>query len=337
MASTGKVLLATTGSGLARVEAGANGVWSATFPLAGRRVRCLAASPQTPDTAFAGTDDGVLRSDDCGQTWQPAGMASHTVTSLAVSPHQRDTLYAGVKPAGVYVSHDGGQSWAGLDAFQRIRGRRWWRSPAEPPDWRAYVQAIAVSPADPNVLVAGIEFGAVVRSDDGGCTWSNHRKGAIRDCHGLTFHVSNGNWVYQAGASLVGAAVSCDGGVTWQQPKQGLRHRYGWACAADPQRPEVWYLSAGPVGWSGTPQAHKDGAANAAIYRKAGGAAWERLTGGLPQPLNTLAYALVTDPSNPGHLYAGLGNGDVWRTTDYGDFWTKLSLNLGQIRQMTMI
>jgi hypothetical protein len=271
-------------------------------------------------------------------TWAPAGLAGRIVKSLAVSPHAPGVVYAGTKPAGVFVTRDAGETWRELDGLRRVRGYRFWRSPAEPPDWRAYVQAVAVSPADPDVLVAGIEFGAVVRSDDGGATWSNHRRGAIRDCHGLTFHATDGDWIYEAGASLVGAAVSRDAGITWRQPRRGLRHHYGWACAADPQRPEIWYLSAGPFGWRGAPQAHRDGEANAAIYRSAGGGPWERLGGGLPRPMTHLAYALVTDAAAPGHLYAGLSAGDVWHTADYGDSWAKLPPNLGSdLRKMVII
>jgi hypothetical protein len=153
----------------------------------------------------------------------------------------------------------------------------------------------------------------------------------------LTFHASSGDWVYQAGASLAGAAVSRDGGLSWQQPRKGLKHHYGWACAADPERPEVWYLSAGPIGFKGEPQAHKDGQANAAIYRSAGGAPWERLGGGLPEPMDYLAYALLTDPRTPGAVIAGLANGKVWHSADYGDSWTELPINLGRINSMILI
>ncbi|MGD8466049.1 MAG: hypothetical protein PVI09_19495 [Anaerolineae bacterium] len=325
-----KVLLATRGHGLARAERDAKGNWSVASLLADEPVRCLASVPGNPNTVYAGTHGhGVLHSEDRGLTWQPAGMAGQIVRALAASPHEPGVLYAGTKPAGVFITRDGGANWTDLEAFRHIRGYRFWRSPAEPPDWRAYVSNIAISPIDPKVLVAGIEFGAVVRSEDGGRTWSNHKKGAIRDCHTLMFHRSNGDWVYEAGASLAGAALSRDGGVSWLQPKQGLKHHYGWACAADPERPEVWYLSAGPYGWGFEPQAHQDGRANAAIYRSAGGAAWERLDGGLPQPMTHLAYALVTDPAAPGHLYAGLSSGEVWHTADYGDSWEKLPFNLG--------
>jgi photosystem II stability/assembly factor-like uncharacterized protein len=326
----GKVFLATSGSGLARATVDAEGRWSVETLLEDQKLNCLVADPRDDGVIYAGTQgNGVLRSDDRGRTWVAAGMEGQIVKSLAVSPHQSGVLYAGTKPAGVFVTHVGGARWTELESFRRIRGYRLWRSPSEPPDWRAYVSNISVSPSDPKVLVAGVELGAVVRSEDGGRTWSNHKKGAIRDCHMLMFHPSNGDWVYEAGASLSGASVSRDGGETWHKPKKGMKHPYGWTCAADPGRPEVWYVSAGPYGLGFEPQAHQDGQADAAIYRSAGGAAWERLNGGLPQPMTHLAYALVTDREAAGHLYAGFSSGEVWHTDDYGDSWQKLPFNLG--------
>jgi len=47
-------------------------------------------------------------------------------------------------------------------------------------------------------------------------------------------------------------------------------------------------------------------------------------------------YALLTDPDAPGHLYAGLSNGNVWHSADYGDAWQKLPFNLKGIHR-TMI
>ncbi|GAB4530002.1 MAG: glycosyl hydrolase [Anaerolineae bacterium] len=331
-----RLFLAVTGSGLARAECDMTGNWLVDHLLEGQDVRCMAADPLNRGVVYAGTQgNGVLVSRDMGQSWKTAGLAGHIVKSLAVSQHEPGVIYAGTKPACVFITRDGGGNWAELTGFRRIRGRRWWRSPAEPPDWRAYVQAISISPVDPHVIVAGIEFGAVVRSVDGGQSWSNHRKGAVRDCHSLTFHARSGDWVYEAGGG--GAAVSRDGGHSWQQPRQGLDRRYAWACAADPEHPEVWYISAGPFGWKGTPQAHVDGAANSYIYRKSAGAPWERLSGGLPQPLDYMAYALLTDPDAAGHLYAGLSNGEVWQSADYGDTWHSLPFNLGRIQRLIML
>jgi photosystem II stability/assembly factor-like uncharacterized protein len=131
---------------------------------------------------YAGTNgNGVLRSNDRGLTWQSAGLAGKNIKSIATSRLEHDTIYAGTKPAQVFISRDGGTHWTELASFRRIRSRWFWFSPAEPP-FIAYVQGIALSPTDPQVIVVGIEFGAVVRSTDGGKTWTDHRRGALRVC-----------------------------------------------------------------------------------------------------------------------------------------------------------
>jgi hypothetical protein len=338
-----KIFISTSGSSLARAECGANGHWSVEHLLENENVRCLAADPHNPHRVYAGTQkNGVLRSEDRGQTWQPSGMDKHVVKAIAVSPAEPSLIFVGTKPPGIFVSRDGGQNWTELVSFRRMR--RWfWFTPAEPGD--PYVQGIALSPTNPDVIVAGIEVGAVLRSVDGGKTWTNHLKGAVRDCHSLTFHRTDGNWVYEAGGT--GAAFSRDGGATWKQPDplslsdfirlirgggvseatSGLDRRYGFAVGADSARPEVWYISASP----GPSKAHGAGHAEAYIYRKSGDSAWVRLSGGLPQPLPHMPYALLPDRDAPGHLYAGLSNGDIWHTSDYGDHWQQLPVNLGAI------
>ena len=327
-----KTFLATTGNSLARA-AFVDGQWLVESPLTNKAMPCLAADPLNANVVYAGTrGEGVLRSEDGGRTWGSAGLTGRVVKALAVGP--QGTLYAGLKPLALFVSNNGGQHWTEMEAFQRARAW-WWRSPAEA-DLGAYIQGLAPSPTDPKVIVVGIEAGAVLRTTDGGQTWEGHRPGALRDCHSLTFHATNGDWVYEAGGTGGGAAFSRDTGKTWHQPKAGLDRHYGWACAADPARPEVWYVSASPMlaSWiEPVPAAHVDGKANAYIFRSMGGGAWEKLAGGLPQPLNYMAYALLTDPAAPGHLYAGLSNGDVWHSTNYGDAWTQLPFNLKSIHR----
>lgn len=319
--------LAASGSGVARA-ARVGGEWKVDFLIADQDVRCLAADPHRSNVVYAGTQgNGILRSADGGVTWRPAGLAGRSVKSLAASRAEPGAVYAGTKPPKLFVSRDGGDRWIELGSFHRLRAW-WWISPAES-DLRPYVQGVALSPTDPNVIVAGIELGAVLRSEDGGQTWSGHRPGALRDCHSITFHATNGDWMYEAGGTGAGAAFSRDGGVTWRQPKAGLDRRYGWACAADPARPEVWYVSVS----SGPMAAHNDGRADAYIFRSVGGAAWQKLGGGLPQPLDYMPYALLTDPESPGHVYAGLSSGEVWHSENHGDTWRKLPFNLGGIHR----
>ena len=325
--------LATTDHGLARAEYTAARGWSVEFLLLDQDVRCLVVNPLNPDMVYAGTQgNGVLCSLDRGKTWRPCGLQGRVVKALAISPASPGTVYAGTKPACLFVSHDEGCTWTELISFRQIRSRRFWFSPAEAP-FVGYVQSIALSPTDSRTIVVGIEFGAVVRSQDGGQTWTDHRKGALRDCHSLTFHVSDGDWVYEAGGTGAGVAVSRDAGVTWIQPKEGLDWHYGWAGAADPARPEIWYASVAPSAW----KAHSEQNARAAIVRSVGGTAWQRLRGGLPQPLSHMPYALLTDPTAPGHVYAGLSNGEVWLGTDYGDTWHHLPLNVGSINRTLLL
>ena len=333
------ILLATTAPGVARAERSASGVWRVDTVLADARVTHLAVDPRDRARVWAGTKaDGVLRSTDGGATWTPAGLTQRPVMCVCVSPHDPDVVYAGVKPAGVFVTRDAGETWTELDGFQRTR-QWWWFSPADPPGIQPYVSAIGASPSDPDVVVAGVELGGVMRSHDGGRTWSPHRRRADRDCHDLRFHAHDGDWVYEAGGG--GPAVSRDGGRSWRHPTSGMAGSYSMACAADPERPEVWYVSAAPqIAWPTfwkMPIAHYDGDSHTSIYRSTGGAAWERLEGGLPQPLDYMAYALVTDPDEPGHVYAGLANGHVWHSTDYGDRWTRLPVELGGVRRSMVL
>ncbi len=328
------VLLAITDHGVARaVTQQTVGAWSVEASLADQDIRCLAADPARPNVVYAGAQGaGVLRSDDGGQTWQSSGLAGSIVKSLAVSHAVPGTVYAGTKPALIYVSRDGGARWDELTSFRRIRSRWLWFSPAEKP-FSAYVQALALSPHDPNIVIAGIEFGAVVRSADGGKTWSGHRRGALRDCHSLAYHPFHDGWVYEGGGTGAGVAVSRDAGTRWEQPRAGLDRHYGWAVAADCDHPEVWYASLSP----GPMKAHSAANAQAAIFRSTGGADWQRLSGGLLQPLNAMPYALLTDPAVSGRVYAGLRNGEVWHSTDYGDTWRRLAFQFPAVFGMALL
>ncbi len=104
--------------------------------------------------------------------------------------------------------------------------------------------------------------------------------------------------------------------------KQGLAKNYGVACAADPAKPEVWYVSVAPSPYNAfgdNPEAY--------LYRASGGADWQPI-GWEDHAMNQMPVALVTDPKAPGHLYAGLAKGDVWHSANYGDTWEKLPFNL---------
>ena len=328
-----KIILAGAGKSMARAELGERG-WSVINTLEQRKINCIVVDPSQREKVYLATQTkGVLLSDDAGKTWRGLGLEGIPVKALAIDPQDPHTLYAGGKPVSLYVSHDGGQTWTELPAL-RLAKRWWWFSPADPPGMTPYVSDLTISPTDPKVILAGIEAGAVLRSEDGGQSWSKHLKGADRDPHSVKFHSADGRWAYEAGG-VRGPALSQDGGKTWSKPLEGLGPKYGWRVAADPMQPEIWYLSASeqPNLLKGefAPPGHQDGQARAHIYRKRGDNPWEQLAGGLPEPLDYMAYDLVTVANEPGGLYAGLANGEVWHSVDYGDTWQCLPFNLGRI------
>jgi hypothetical protein len=343
---TNKIFLAATGSSLTKAVF-ESGSWQVSEQLNGVKINAFAVDKEKSGAIYIATQKhGVLKSEDSGASWKSIGLKNTPVKSVAVNYRSSDgtgqltrTIYAGCKPVSLYVSEDEGETWRELEGLRRAR-RWWWFSPAEPPEWTPYVQALSISPEDPNVILAGIELGGVLRSDDGGHHWSGHLRGAGRDCHSIKFHGKSGKWIYMNSGS--GPSFSQDGGYRWKKAKAGLGIVYGWMVAADPQHPEIWYQSSSGMSnllkGEFTPPAHNDGNARAHIYRTIAGKDWEQLSGGLPEPLNYMAYALITDPEKSGHLYAGLANGDVWHTEDYGDTWGQLPFNLISIHNsMIMI
>ena len=314
--------LSTTTNGVARLtgenESTDGDEWTLDEHLPGRDIYSLAMGPAGSGLVLAGSEgDGVFRSRDRAVSWESSGLDGKHVMALAVAPSDPDRLYAGVRPPAVYRSDNGGATWTESPAFQDIRGRRIWRSPASPP-FTAYVNGLAVSPTDPDLVVAGIEYGAVVRSTDGGETWSNHRRKAIRDCHDLVWHATDENVVYEAGAGVPRrpGARSTDAGETWTKPGGGLDRGYGVAVAADPRDPDVWYVSA-----STSPFAAERDDPKAAVFRHDGGDAWEKLDA---FPADRMPWALCTDPALPDHLWAGRADGSIVHSADRGVSWQSL-------------
>jgi photosystem II stability/assembly factor-like uncharacterized protein len=307
-------LYAATGDGIVRLDS-EGGAWRATAALDGSGAQCLAVDTGDPDVVYAGLrDGGVHVTLDGGRSWTDCRLPEPAVFSLAVSPAD-GAVYAGTEPSRLFRSDDGGGSWRALDGLLDLESRPTWSFPPRP--WTSHVRWIAPSPHRAELLLAGIELGGLMRSNDGGETWQDHRPGAQRDVHSIAWHRSVPSQAYEAGGG--GAARSRDGGETWTAADDGRDRHYTWAVAVDPDDPDRWYVSAS----SGPYAAHGSGDPQARIFRRQGDAPWQPLTGGLPDPLPAMPYALVTAT---GWLVAGLANGELWESRDGGDGWDRCAL-----------
>lgn len=294
--------------------------------LEGRGARCLALDPRDPDTLYVGTSDqGIFKSEDGGATWENlSGIEHPRVTAVAVSPTD-GAVYAGTEPSALFVSRDGGTFWRELEGMGNLPSAPTWSFPPRP--WTSHVRAIALSYADPNLVVVGIELGGVLRSADGGETWQDQRPGAQPDCHSLFAHPGAPELLYEAGGG--GFAQSTDFGDSWDGADGGMDLHYVWGLAVDTEDPSLVYTSAA----SGPYQAHGRGSSNATIYRRSGNERWQPVLEGL----SAFPYALCQDPQTPGTLYAGFGDGMILRGANAGESWEEVALVAPELQALAAV
>jgi hypothetical protein len=311
-------LFVCTRGGLVRLD-GTGSSWYSMTLLEGRPARCVAAER---GRLLVGTRDGALLSTDDGASWRRADLPETDVYSVAIGARD-GALFAGTEPSRLFRSSDG-ERWDELDALQTIPSRDQWSYPPRP--WTSHVRWIAPDPHRAERLLVGIELGGLMFSDDGGETFSDHRPGAERDVHELAWHPRVESRCYEAAGG--GATWSCDGGLGWEAAESGREHRYCWALAVDPEDPDRWYVSAA----HGPHQAHGGGPARAALYRWDGTGPWEHIEQGLPRPLDSMPYALVSTTAG---LFAGLADGRIFSSADHGDSWEELPVRVESVIAMT--
>jgi len=174
-------------------------------------VFALAVAPDEAGTIFAGTDQGVFRSNDSGRHWYsadapiPDGVAGF-IDALAVDPPTPSTVYAGTN-AGIFKSTDGGSHWAATDLGS---------GPS--------INALAIDPQHPNIVYAGTSSG-VLKSIDAGTTWTSASAGlgnepAYPSVNALAIDPSRPDIVYAA--TTYGVFRSIHAGASWTAATSGL-------------------------------------------------------------------------------------------------------------------
>lgn len=305
-------------------------IWRNIGPGGGGWIQSIGASPHARDGLFVGCDvGGFYRSDDGGASYaiHNAGLTDYWIECIIPHPKHPKTLYIGCE-SGVYRSDDGGHSW------------RWLRKGFPEPHahrWSAPIGALAIDPAAPNTIYAGIGrprlfkegAGAVYKTTDAGESWSRINAPGSLPPDALVSDIlvdpRDGRRLLLA--CQRGVFRSDDAGITWHPTNDGLPQPHARRLARCQSQPDILYLTIrsepGKAPWQG------------GVYRSDdNGLTWQPRLHGLRQgvgkpgaadPLTANYDRIVAHPKNPDIAYVGGSgwvNAAVFKTTDGGKSWT---------------
>ena len=277
-------------------------------------------------------DGDVRRSTDGGATWQtfaaalPPGEYYFADADIA----DRNTVYAG-KGLGIYVSRDGGTTWAQLptsdiyhpQASRTTSGRllalqtnssfvaTWsndfgstWTSTAALPSFFGFATA-----PDNRAFAMDYDAGFYSSADDG-ATWT--ARGRLPNGYGRGISVDPANPQRLLAGTWAGIVRSEDGGNTWTESNAGLLEANGWHIATAANGGTAVYVATADLG---------------SVYRRDAAGAYTAVGRSSSQLLGypgMRGYQIEVSPHNPETLYM-LRDERLGRSTNGGADWTLLA------------
>ncbi|MGH2449213.1 MAG: exo-alpha-sialidase [Chloroflexota bacterium] len=300
------------------------------------------------DTFFG----SVLKySDDLGETWQepkrgiqfPEESGRKLVNIWIIQPgrdSEPETIYCGVDPASLWVSHDSGETWDLEQGLESHPTRESWN----PGNGGLCLHSIVPDYSNPDRMWIGISAVGCMRTDDGGKTWTHANKNTRQDfgpekfpeygqcLHRLIQHPNNPDTLYQQ--NHCGVYKSHNGGDDWTDIRGSLPSDFGFPIAIDPNNPEtIFTILEDGMGRFNFADGFK-------IYRsKDAGETWDTLTNGLPAGTNVrlgvLRHGMCNDTHDPVGVYAGTNTGQIFASTDQGDSWDMIADYLPSVYSVT--
>jgi photosystem II stability/assembly factor-like uncharacterized protein len=291
----------------------------------------------------------VWRSADLGATWTQSnqgfsyGDEGPTITKVWNVTPAHGALYAGVEPAGLFRSDDGGATWEHVGGLRDHPSR---------PNWMAgggglILHTIVPHPTDSNQMWLAMSAVGTFYTADGGKTWTPRNKGVRADfmpekypefgqcVHRLVMASGQPNQLYQQ--NHCGVYRSADGGQTWEEITAGLPSEFGFPMAAHPRDPKTVYA----IPLNGAIEGRYVPDAKAAVWRtNDGGDTWTRLSRGLPQEnayFGVLRGAMAVDPLDSAGVYFGTGNGQIYGSRDEGETWSLLAEFLPPVSSIEIV
>jgi photosystem II stability/assembly factor-like uncharacterized protein len=312
--------------------------WRDAEQLRGEGVFSITQSEKDPDLLLAGTNHGVWRSRDAGETWEHLDTSATPglidVESLAVDPRGTNVYYAGTWYLP-YKSVDGGKTWnvtkTGIiddsDIFAieidernpdhvimsacsgiyetRNAGTNWRKVNGIPSQSRR-TRAIIQNPARPDVIYAGTTEGFWM-SLNGGADWKVTTNRQNFEVNAIAVHPKNPDTVY-IGTNNYGVMVSHDGGRNWAMSNGGYSGRRAYAILADRETPGRIYASTINTARGG----------GSFYVSNDDGETWQLSARNMSPSL--IVYSILQDEKDGNTIYLGTNYG-LYRSTDRGASW----------------
>jgi molybdopterin converting factor small subunit len=284
-----------------------------------------------------------LSDDATAKEWeQAAGPAFPEDADAAVEriwviqPGEEDgVLWAGVAPAALFRSEDGGRTWE--------LNRALWDEPSRP-TWAPgggglCLHSIATWPGDADRMAVGISAAGVWLTEDGARSWRRGIKGLVapylpedsrEGATDLCVHNVHRSPVQPETLYLQfhgGVYRSDDAGETWQDIGEGLPSDFGFPLLVDPRDSDRAFI----IPLEGDfDRVTPDGKVR--VFETTDrGASWQSRSDGLPQDeayLTVLRQAFCHDGRDPLGLFFGAESGEVFGSTDGGTTWGRLVQHL---------
>ena len=285
----------------------------------------------------------VLRSTNMGKSFKETkgaptfpkddGRALANIWALEPGDGKQE-LFAGVEPASLFKSVDGGDSWDMVPGISNHEHARQWH----PGNGGLCMHTIV---RDGPRMHLGISTGGHYLSEDGGGTFSASNRGVgagfvpdpfpefgqcvhkitgHKDAPGRLYMQNHGGWGPER--PEIGVLRSDDHGHTWKSISKGLPSDFGFPIVVDPHDPDTLYVV--PL----EPMTRTCPGGAPAVWRSEdGGGSWSRLARGLPRKeswFTVLRDAMEIDDLGSPALYFGTTTGQLWIGRDGGERWSRL-------------